>query len=87
MRRPGFSSLACLRVTMANSRIMGAAEGTIIPTIITHHINPIRIKVVRDQPLMVWVMVWPMLAICPPIRAMPIRRISPAAMSSARTTR
>ena len=34
----GLSAVACLRLMVANSRIMGAALGTIIAIIITHHI-------------------------------------------------
>ena len=34
----GLSAVACLRLMAANSRTMGAALGTIIAIIITHHI-------------------------------------------------
>ena len=38
----GMSVAACRRLTVANSRIAGAALGTIIAIIITHHIANIR---------------------------------------------
>ena len=83
MHRPGFSASACLRVTKANSKIIGAAEGTIMPTIITHHIINIRANVDGDQTFMVAVIA----SVEPVVIFWPIRLISPSAMSMARTAR
>ena len=80
---PGFSVSVCLRVSWANNRIIGAAEGTIMPTIITHHITNIRTKVDTDQAFMVAVMA----SIEPAAMFWPIRLMSPFAMSMARTAK